>query len=212
MLHWKCNRVDNLNACNEKWHVTRHSTVIIGINSFEHAVGPRLCFFVGGIVHYRKEQVFNKAYAMMNSGLLLMAVMGLLFSAVLHFMYTELHFGKSELVLSRFSSCIMLIAYGAYLFFQLTSEKTLYSPINEGASAAMNIPVAFISVILLSIVGNTAEHVDAIMFAVKDKLIPFCVVVGWIMGRPMDLSFQLFETATLFMTVLVVAFMLQVRS
>lgn len=40
--------------------------------------------------------------------------------------------------------------------------------------------------------------------------IPFLVVVGWIMGRPMDLNFQLFETATLFMTVLVVAFMLQV--
>ncbi|RVX08159.1 hypothetical protein CK203_017800 [Vitis vinifera] len=29
------------------------------------------------------------------------------------------------------------------------------------------------------------------------------------MGRPMDLNFQLFETATLFMTVIVVAFMLQ---
>ncbi|CAI9754938.1 unnamed protein product [Fraxinus pennsylvanica] len=229
-------------------------------------------FFCGGIVHCSKEQVFNKASAVMNSGLLLMAVMCLLFPAVLHFTHTELHFGKSELMLSRFSSCIMIIAYGAYLFFQLTSEKNLYSPINEegtptdggsdddeppeiskwesitwlflltflisvlseylvnaieGASAAMNIPVAFISVILLPIVGNAAEHAGAVMFAVKDKLdislgvaigsstqiamfgIPFCVVVGWIMGRPMDLNFQLFETATLFMTVLVVAFMLQ---
>nr|KAJ0204397.1 hypothetical protein LSAT_V11C500277280 [Lactuca sativa] len=36
-----------------------------------------------------------------------------------------------------------------------------------------------------------------------------CVVVGWIMGRPLDLNFQLFETTTLIMTVLVVAFMLQ---
>ena len=40
--------------------------------------------------------------------------------------------------------------------------------------------------------------------------IPFCVVLGWIMGRDMDLNFQLFETATLFVTVLVVAFLLQV--
>lgn len=40
--------------------------------------------------------------------------------------------------------------------------------------------------------------------------IPFCVVIGWIMGRPMDLNFQLFETATLFITVIVVAFFLQV--
>lgn len=35
----------------------------------------------------------------------------------------------------------------------------------------MNVPVAFISVILLPIVGNAAEHVSAIMFAVKDKLV-----------------------------------------
>jgi Ca2+/H+ antiporter len=40
--------------------------------------------------------------------------------------------------------------------------------------------------------------------------IPFCVVVGWMMGQKMDLNFQLFETATLFITVLVVAFLLQV--
>ncbi|KAF6142280.1 hypothetical protein GIB67_039987 [Kingdonia uniflora] len=252
-------------------------------------------FFSGGIVFNRKEQVFNKvikltvlfatvsymprliqfgvvqAAAVLNSGLLLMAVMGLTFPAVLHFTHTEIHFGKSELALSRFSSCIMLVAYAAFLFFQLKSQKNLYVPVNEGsqtegssdddevpeiskwesiiwlailtawisilseylvdalqgASIAWNIPIAFISVILLPIVGNAAEHASAIMFAMKDKLdislgvaigsstqismfgIPFCVVVGWIMGRPMDLNFQLFETATLFITVLVVAFLLQ---
>ncbi|PWA76470.1 cation exchanger 6 [Artemisia annua] len=217
-------------------------------------------FFCGGIVHPHKPQVFNKSNAVMSSGLLLMAVMGLLFPTVLHFTHTELHFGKSELALSRFSSCIMLIAYGAYLFFQLTGQENSYSPITEeaipendnsdddespdiskyesiiwlsiltltisvlseylvntietkfifqGASIALNIPIAFISVILLPIVGNAAEHASAIIFAVKDKLIPFCVVVGWIIGVPLDLNFQLFETATLIMTVLVVAFMLQ---
>uniref|UniRef100_A0A7N0ZZ13 RRM domain-containing protein n=1 Tax=Kalanchoe fedtschenkoi TaxID=63787 RepID=A0A7N0ZZ13_KALFE len=231
-------------------------------------------FFGGGLVHSQKEQVFNKSAAGVNSGLLLMAVMGLLFPAVLHFTHTELHYGKSELALSRFSSCVMLIAYAAYLYFQLKSQKDLYDPVEgetpngsthgdddddetpeiskwesivwlailticisvlseylvdaiEGASVAMNIPIAFISVILLPIVGNAAEHASAIMFAMKDKLdislgvaigsstqismfgIPFCVVVGWTMGRPMDLNFQLFETAALFMTVLVVAFMLQ---
>ena len=40
--------------------------------------------------------------------------------------------------------------------------------------------------------------------------IPFCVVIGWMMGQEMDLNFQLFETATLFITVIVVAFFLQV--
>ncbi|XP_057983511.1 vacuolar cation/proton exchanger 5-like [Malania oleifera] len=229
-------------------------------------------FFSGGIVYHKKEQLFNKGTAIVNSGLLLMAVMGLLFPAVLHFTHTEVHFGKSELSLSRFSSCVMLIAYVAYLVFQLKTQNDLYAPITEegsqsddnsdddeapeiskwesiiwlsiltawisflsdylvdaiqGASVAWKMPVAFISVILLPIVGNAAEHASAIMFAMKDKLdislgvaigsstqismfgIPFCVVVGWMMGRPMDLNFQLFETATLFITVLVVAFLLQ---
>ncbi|CAI0540860.1 unnamed protein product [Linum tenue] len=223
-------------------------------------------FFAGGLVFYRKEQVFDKASATVNSGLLLMAVMGLLFPAVLHFTHTEVHYGKSELALSRFSSCIMLVVYAAYLFFQLNTRKeasrqgvdppedddevpeiTKFETIVwlsimtawisilseylvdaiEGASLAWNIPIAFIGVILLPIVGNAAEHASAIMFAMKDKLdislgvaigsstqismfgIPFCVVVGWIMGEPMDLNFQLFETATLFITVIVVAFFLQ---
>nr|XP_010927129.1 vacuolar cation/proton exchanger 3 isoform X1 [Elaeis guineensis] len=228
-------------------------------------------FFSGGIVFNKKEQVFNKATAVVNSGLLLMAVMGLLFPAVLHYTHTEVQYGKSELALSRFSSCIMLVAYAAYLFFQL-KNRNMYDPVHEGgsqhagslddeevaeisqweaiiwlailtawisvlseylvdalqgASVSWRIPVSFISVILLPIVGNAAEHASAIIFAMKDKLdislgvaigsctqismfgIPFCVVIGWIMGQPMDLNFQLFETATLFITVLVVAFMLQ---
>lgn len=41
----------------------------------------------------------------------------------------------------------------------------------QGASVAMSIPVAFISVIMLPIVGNAAEHAGAVMFAVKDKLV-----------------------------------------
>jgi len=36
------------------------------------------------------------------------------------------------------------------------------------------------------------------------------VVIGWMMGAQMDLNFQIFETATLFITVIVVAFFLQV--
>lgn len=75
-----------------------------------------------------------QATATVNSGLLLMAVMGLVFPAVLHYTHTEVHFGKSELMLSRFSSCIMLVAYAAYLFFQLKSQNSLYASVNEVGS------------------------------------------------------------------------------
>ncbi|KAJ9537890.1 hypothetical protein OSB04_030623 [Centaurea solstitialis] len=80
----------------------------------QHVVCAWMCFFCGGIVHPNKQQVFNKSNAVTSSGLLLMAVMGLLFLAVLHVTHTEMHFGKSELALSKFSSCIMLVAYASY--------------------------------------------------------------------------------------------------
>lgn len=73
-----------------------------------------------------------QANAIVNSGLLLMAVMGLLFPAVLHYTHTEVHYGKSEIALSRFSSCIMLLAYACYIAFQLRgSNNNSYDPINE---------------------------------------------------------------------------------
>jgi Ca2+:H+ antiporter len=83
-------------------------------------------------------------------------------------------------------------------------------------------PVAFISVIVLPIVGNAAEHASAVMFAMKNKMdialgvavgsatqialfvIPFCVLVGWAMDLPLDLNFHVFETLTLVLTVLTV--------
>ncbi|XP_028753052.1 vacuolar cation/proton exchanger 3-like [Neltuma alba] len=229
-------------------------------------------FFAGGLVFYHREQMFNNADIAIDFGLLLMAVMSLLFPAVLHSTHTEVINGKSELALSRFTSCIMLVAYASYIAFQLnghqnapvdndeerglseensaddaeTPEISMWESIIwlsiltiwisilsdylvntiEGASEDLKIPVPFISVILLPTVGNATEHVGAIIFAVKDKLdislgvavgssiqismfvIPFCVVVGWIIGCPMDLNFQPFETASLFVVVVIVAFML----
>jgi hypothetical protein len=45
-------------------------------------------------------------------------------------------------------------------------------------SLSSNVPVAFISVILLPIVGNAAEHSNAIMFAMKDNLVSvdICII------------------------------------
>ncbi|XP_019098480.1 PREDICTED: vacuolar cation/proton exchanger 5-like, partial [Camelina sativa] len=88
-------------------------------------------FFCGGLVYSQKEQVFDKGNAVVNSGLLLMAVMGLLFPTVLHYTHSEVHAGSSELALSRFSSCVMLVAYAAYLFYQLKSQPSSYTALTE---------------------------------------------------------------------------------
>uniref|UniRef100_A0A7N2M804 Sodium/calcium exchanger membrane region domain-containing protein n=1 Tax=Quercus lobata TaxID=97700 RepID=A0A7N2M804_QUELO len=221
---WECNRIYNFNPRNEKWNDTCCSAVIIGFNSVKLVAGTWMCILLWWTT------------AVVNSKLLFMAVMGLLFPAVLHCTHTEVYFGKSELALSRFSSCIMLVTYAAYLFFQLKSRRNLNVPLNEDgyafchtlhplpltpnylqnegfqieegsyddeapqiskwesviwlliisacvsilseylvdtierASIALNMPVSFISVILLPLVGNAVNHASAITFAMKEKL------------------------------------------
>lgn len=86
----------------------------------------------------------------------------------------------------------------------------------------------FVGLILLPIVGNAAEHATAVTVACKDKMdlaigvavgssmqiallvIPFTVVLGWIMGNAeMNLAFDGFQIAVLFVAVLLVNYLIQ---
>lgn len=85
----------------------------------------------------------------------------------------------------------------------------------------------FIGLILLPIVGNAAEHVTAIVVAVKDKMdlamgvaigssmqiallvTPSLVLLGWAIGVNMTLHFETFETVVFFLSVLVVSYVIQ---
>lgn len=85
----------------------------------------------------------------------------------------------------------------------------------------------FIGLILLPIVGNAAEHVTAIVVALKDKMdlalgvaigssmqiallvTPFLVILGWAIDQPMTLRFETFETVVFFLSVLVVTYVIQ---
>ncbi|KZT41251.1 calcium/proton exchanger [Sistotremastrum suecicum HHB10207 ss-3] len=80
----------------------------------------------------------------------------------------------------------------------------------------------WVGLILLPIVGNAAEHVTAVTVSVKDKLtlslgvaagssiqialfvIPFMVILAWIIGKPLTLLFDPFESITLFLAVITV--------
>jgi len=84
----------------------------------------------------------------------------------------------------------------------------------------------FIGIILLPIVGNAAEHVTACVVAYKDKMdlaigvaigsslqialfvTPFMVILGWIIGQPMTLFFQGFETVVFFISTVVVNYLI----
>jgi len=93
--------------------------------------------------------------------------------------------------------------------------------------ASSGVSKTFIGLILLPIVGNAAEHVTAVVVAYKDKMdlaigvaigssmqialcvTPFLVILGWIMGQPMTLRFEGFETVVFFLSVLVVNYLIQ---
>ncbi|KAJ4175884.1 Vacuolar calcium ion transporter [Fusarium falciforme] len=81
---------------------------------------------------------------------------------------------------------------------------------------------AFIGLILIPIIGNAAEHVTAVVVAVRDKMdlamsvavgssiqisllvTPFLVIVSWALGSDMSFHFETFQTAVYFVSVLVV--------
>jgi Ca2+:H+ antiporter len=92
----------------------------------------------------------------------------------------------------------------------------------DGITTAWGISETFAGMILLPIVGNAAEHLTAVTVSIKGKIdlaigvavgssqqiammvTPLMVILGWIMGQPMSLYFEIFETAVLFMTVILV--------
>ncbi|KAG2263403.1 hypothetical protein Bca52824_070482 [Brassica carinata] len=239
--------------------------------------------FCGGIANISREQRFDRyiyspfKQADVNFFLLLMGLLCHLLPLLLKYAATgeasTSLINKMSLSLSRTSSIVMLIAYIAYLIFQLWTHRQLFeaqededdayddevtveeAPVIgfwsgfawlagmtlviallseyvvstiEDASDSWGLSVSFISIILLPIVGNAAEHAGAIIFAFKNKLdislgvalgsatqislfvVPLSVIVAWIMGIKMDLNFNILETSCLALAIIITAFTLQV--
>ncbi|KAF3003412.1 hypothetical protein E8E13_000230 [Curvularia kusanoi] len=98
----------------------------------------------------------------------------------------------------------------------------------DGLTATGGVSTTFVGLILLPIVGNAAEHATAVTVAMKDKMdlsigvavgssmqiallvFPFIVILGWILGKDcMTLYFDTFQIATLFVSVLLVNYLIQ---
>lgn len=102
----------------------------------------------------------------------------------------------------------------------------LVASIEETANR-YGIPKPFIGLILLPIVANAAEHVTSVWMAMKNKMeltigicvgssiqiaafvVPLLVIVGWITHHDLTLFFADFETIVLFVSVLLVNFLIQ---
>ncbi|KAJ0984684.1 hypothetical protein J5N97_003040 [Dioscorea zingiberensis] len=210
--------------------------------------------FCGGLANLHKEQLFDPKQAEVNTGLLLLGALcqtlPLIFGyAVRNSSGEQGATTEPTLVLSRACSIVMLVAYVAYLFFQLKTHRRLFESQEEdenddavsedapamgfasalawligmtvviavlseyvvgtieAASESWGISVSFISIILLPIVGNAAEHAGAVIFAFKNKL---DITLGVSLGSATQISmFVILETACLVISILVTAFTLQ---
>ncbi|GLT55730.1 hypothetical protein SLA2020_288250 [Shorea laevis] len=228
--------------------------------------------FCAGIANLRNEQKYDRRQAQVNTLMLLLALLCHILPLLFQYaVASDAQAAYPTLHLSRASSIVMLIAYLAFLVFQLFTSRQLFeaqeednndaddvisegSPVIgfwsgfiwlvgttavisllseyvvdtiEAASESWGISVSFISIILLPIIGNAAEHAGAITFAYRNKLdisfgvvlgsatqismfvVPLAVIVAWIMGTNMDLNFNLLETGSLALSIITVAFTLQ---
>jgi len=264
-----------LALANNKVAVVKYSLLGSILSNLLLVLGSSL--FCGGIANIRREQRFDRKQADVNFFLLLMGLLCHLLPLLLKYAATgeasASLINKMSLSLSRTSSIVMLIAYIAYLIFQLWTHRQLFeaqeddeddtyndevtveeNPVIgfwsgfawlagmtlviallseyvvatiEDASDSWGLSVSFISIILLPIVGNAAEHAGAIIFAFKNKLdislgvalgsatqislfvVPLSVIVAWIMGIKMDLNFNILETSCLALAIIITAFTLQ---
>eukprot|EP01023_Acetabularia_acetabulum_P055455 TRINITY_DN6404_c0_g2_i3.p2 TRINITY_DN6404_c0_g2~~TRINITY_DN6404_c0_g2_i3.p2 ORF type:complete len:441 (+),score=79.99 TRINITY_DN6404_c0_g2_i3:2662-3984(+) len=89
------------------------------------------------------------------------------------------------------------------------------------ASRELRLPVAFMTIALVPIVGNAAEHAGAIMFAYKNKVelalsvavgsptqllmfvLPLCVIIAWPMKVDLSLNFEMLETTVVVVGVVI---------
>lgn len=97
----------------------------------------------------------------------------------------------------------------------------------DGFAIKLHISEVFTSMIIVPFFSNVAEQVSAILFAYRNEMdlcvgvtvgsaiqvasfvLPGCVIIGWLVDRSMTLYFHAYETACLFLAVIVVAAVLQ---
>ena len=103
----------------------------------------------------------------------------------------------------------------------VAAESELLVDSLETATSELGLTKLFTGVIVLPIIGNAAEHATAVTVALKNKMDlsvsvavgsslqialfvgPLLVIIGWIIGQPMDLDFNPFELVAVTVAVLI---------
>ncbi|KAG6510342.1 hypothetical protein ZIOFF_028352 [Zingiber officinale] len=134
--------------------------------------------FFGGLANLRMEQLFERQQVDVNTGLLLFGALCHILMLLLRYPInsgdkTEKEDDVNDDVVTEdkpvigFASAMVWLAAMA-IMISLLSEYVVETI--EAVLHSWGLSVNFISIILLPIVGNAAEHAGAIIFAFKNKL------------------------------------------
>eukprot|EP00928_Gymnodinium_smaydae_P005444 TRINITY_DN11853_c0_g1_i2.p1 TRINITY_DN11853_c0_g1~~TRINITY_DN11853_c0_g1_i2.p1 ORF type:complete len:277 (-),score=19.30 TRINITY_DN11853_c0_g1_i2:383-1093(-) len=117
---------------------------------------------------------------------------------------------RMSVILLGVTTC--LVAYSSELLVEAIEGLTEHAHISE----------AFIGIVLLPIIGNACEHAASVRFAMRDKMglslgiaigsstqialfvVPFAVIVGWILDKDMDMNFGSLNTSIIMGSILMV--------
>ncbi|TYJ97317.1 vacuolar cation/proton exchanger 3-like [Cucumis melo var. makuwa] len=144
-------------------------------------------FLFGGLSNLNKQQTFNLKVANVSCVLLLLGLLCQMLPLMLTFASPKISTNIYVLQLSRTCSLLMLIAYIAYVFFQLKTHHQFF-----GLPQDITLGIAL---------GSAAQ--------ISLFVVPLSVIVGWCMGIKMDLDFGIIETTSLAFAIILTIFTLQ---
>jgi len=163
---------------------------------------------------------------MMSLFLLMIYVLGLVFSFVTHrnlFLQHESARNGTEPTWGLKSALIILVVAAALV--ALESEMLVATV--EGTVKEIGLPEAFIGVVIVPVIGNVAEHASAILMATKNKVdisleiavgssmqiamfvAPVLVLLSFALGKPLIYVYDPFEVVAVLTGILIALFVFQ---
>lgn len=166
--------------------------------------------------------VADKAIGPLSVGVAILMLL-VYFASLMFTLKTHAHvFGGEELsheAPAMSTKAAIGVLLGATVLVAIEAELLVHAV--EHVTHAWHLSPLFIGVILIPLIGNAAEHLTAVTAAAKNKMdlalgivtgsstqialfvAPVLVLLGVAIGKPMDLNFNLFELAALFVAILV---------
>lgn len=155
--------------------------------------------------------------------LIIVYILTLVFSMKTHSYLYDVGLAETELIESEQESPNIALWVGVLLVCTLcvAFESELLVDSLEVATSQLGLTALFTGVIIVPVIGNAAEHATAVTVAMKNKMdlslsvavgstmqialfvAPLLVIIGKLMGQPMDLDFNPFELVAVAASVLI---------